>query len=76
MQHQQGDVAQIAGAVEQAEGAVRHTLQGLSNATASTSTALNKQAQAELSTFRGLLRDLELLVEEEDRYAVQPSEVV
>ena len=67
IQYQQGDVAHIAGAVEQAERAVRLTLQGLATATASTSPAFNKQAQAELSAFRGLLRDLELLVEEEDR---------
>ena len=67
MQHQQGDVAHIAGAIEQAEGAARLTLQGLANATASNSSAFNKRAQAELSAFRGLLRDLELLVEEEDR---------
>ena len=67
MQQQQGDVEVLGTAISRAQEAVRETLQGLSAASPSTSAALNKQIQSELSTYRRLLRDFELLVEEEDR---------
>ena len=64
------DVQQLVTALETAEAAAGASLKHLGSASAEAAGSLGKQLQAQLAKLRALLRDLELVIDEEDRCGV------
>ena len=54
-------------ALEASAAAAGASLRGLASASSEAAASVHKQLQAQLARQRALLRDLELLVDEEDR---------